>query len=215
MRRRPPRHEPGELHPPAEIIVTDDRHPLTGESSTDTWKRWSQERAERDRLEQLRQTALNQADTERGIYPVEIARYVAQHHAQGACPEWRYLKDLCAQEFGRILREQPEMRQRDVQSRERIITALFGALPAHMQGALSELRTVMELVATARESAAFLMAFEIGREAGRRDALRDPRVMLAPSPQRRALPPHPEEPGTLRLHIHDEDAFDEKGWRIK
>jgi hypothetical protein len=63
------------------------------------------------------------------------------------------------------------------------------------------------LVITTRECAAFLIAFEIGREAGRRDALRDPRVMLAPTPEWRALPAHqPEADTTLRLHLLDSDC---------
>jgi hypothetical protein len=41
--------------------------------------------------------------------------------------------------------------QRDVKAREQIIIALFNGRPAHLQGALSELRIVMELVGTARE----------------------------------------------------------------
>ena len=85
------------------------------------------------------------------------------------------------------------MRQKDVKAREQIIVALFNALPAHLHGALSELRTLIELVSLARESAAFLIAFEIGREAGRQQAFRDPRVMLAPQPERRALPQHGEQ----------------------
>ena len=36
--------------------------------------------------------------------------------------------------------------QRDVKAREQILIALFNALPAHLHGALSELRTVTELV---------------------------------------------------------------------
>ena len=99
--------------------------------------------------------------------------------------------------MGRILREQPEMRARDVKAREQIITALFNALPLHLHGALSELRTLIELVSTARESTTFLLGFELGREAGRLGAIRDPRVMLAPDPPRRAALPAADAP--LRL----------------
>ncbi|MGB2715962.1 MAG: hypothetical protein WBC51_17400 [Vicinamibacterales bacterium] len=214
MRRRPPRHEPGELHPPAAIVITDEpANPITGESSREQWKRWSQERTEKDRREHIREVAAAKAHTEQGIYAVEIAREIAAMYASGIAPEWRYLRDVCRERFAKILRQQPELRY--AEKRERLFNAVVAELPAHMRGVMGELRTLLELVSIARESTAFLIAFEIGREAGRRDALRDPRVMLAPSPQRRALPPHPEEPRTLRLHIHDEDAFDEKGWRIK
>jgi len=79
------------------------------------------------------------------------------------------------------------MRQRDVKAREQIIVALFNGLPAHLHGALSELRTVRDLVGMARESTAFLFGFELGQFAGRQNILRDPRLMLAPQPERRAL----------------------------
>ena len=188
-RKRNPRvkaNEPGECLPAV-------ANPGTGETSKEVWHRWSLERTARDRKERLREKAMADAESERAIYSVEIARFVAQHHAQAACPEWRYLRELVQQEYGRILREQPEMRQKDVKAREQIIVALFNALPAHLHGALSELRTLIELVSLARESAAFLIAFEIGREAGRQQAFRDPRVMLAPQPERRALPQHGEQ----------------------
>lgn len=140
------------------------------------------------------------AYAERAIYPIEIARTVAQRHGQDLCPAWRELKDLIREEYGRILKEQPEMRQRDVKAREQIIVALFNGLPAHLQGALSELRTVIELVSVAREATAFLIGFEIGRECGRQNVLRDPRVMLAPEPTRRALPASSQIVEPLRLH---------------
>lgn len=180
-------------------------NPTTGETSKGMWHRWSLERLERERQEKLKADAAAQAYTERAIFTIEIARAVAQLHGQTVCPEWRYLKDLIAEEYGRILREQPEMRQRDVKAREQIITALFNGLPAHLQGALSELRTVMDLVGMARESTAFLLGFELGREAGRQNILRDPRVMLAPEPTRRALP-DVKVVSPLRLHAADEDA---------
>jgi len=183
-------------------------NPATDETSKDMWRRWSAERLERERQERIRKQALNDAETEHGIYPIEIARQVAAHQAQGACPEWRYLKDLIQEQYGRILRQQPEMRQRDVLAREKIIVALFEGLPAHLHGALSELRTVMDLVAIARESSAFLLGFEIGRASGRQDAIRDPRVMLAPEPERRALSAGPShrQPEPLRLHSADEPS---------
>lgn len=181
-------------------------HRVITESADEAWQRWSQERAEQARQQHLAETAAAKAETERGIYPVEIARNVAQTYAHAACPEWRYLKDLIGREFGSILREQPEMRQRDVRARERIIVALFDALPRHMHGALGELRTVLELVTVAREAAAFLIGFEIGREAGHRAALRDPRVMLAPTADRKHLEghEHPGSSGPLRLTLGDE-----------
>ena len=162
-------------------------NPVTGEDSREIWQRWSQERTERDHQERILETAVARAQSERGIYAVEIARHVAQEHAQGCCPEWRYLRDLCREDFARILREQPEMRL--ASRREVLMNAVFAELPEHMRGVLAELRKLLELVSLARESAAFLIAFETGREAGRRDALRDPRVMLAPDPARRSLPP--------------------------
>jgi hypothetical protein len=163
------------------------------------WHRWSVERAERERKERLRERAMAEAESERGIFAIEIARKVAEHHAQGACPEWRFLKDLIAGDFGRVLRQQPEMRQKDVKAREQIIVALFNGLPAHLHGALSELRALIELVSIARESTAFLFGYEIGRDAGRTGALRDPRVMLAPTPARRALPAPSGQGEPLRL----------------
>jgi hypothetical protein len=196
----------------SDITVAD---PATGETSAETsdaiWQRWARERTERERGEKMQAQARADAYSERAIYSIEIARAVAQHQAPGVCPSWRELRDLIRKEYGRILREQPEMRQRDVKAREQIIVALFNGLPAHLHGALSELRTVIELVGMAREATTFLLGFEIGRASGRQDALRDPRVMLAPEPQRRALPAPDNrsdiassEP--LRLHAADENG---------
>jgi hypothetical protein len=166
---------------------------------------------ERERADKMAAQARNDAYSERGIYPVEIARSVAMRHGQDVVPSWRDLKDLIREEYHRILREQPEMRQRDVKAREQIIVALFNGLPAHLHGALSELRVVMDLLGTARESTAFLLGFEIGKQTGQQTILRDPRVMLAPEPTRRLL--HAtgsrselvaSEP--LRLHAGDEEG---------
>lgn len=182
----------------------------TSETSDQTWRRWSVERIERERGERMQAQARADEFTERGIWSVEIARKVAMEQAHGACPGWRELKPLIQEAYGKILREQPEMRQRDVRAREQIIIALFNGLPAHLHGALSELRTVLELVGTARETTTFLLGYEIGRASGRQDAIRDPRVMLAPEPERRALPPipvehhYPSSNGSLRLHAGDE-----------
>jgi hypothetical protein len=93
---------------------------------------------------------------------------------------------MCIQLFAKILRQQPEMKY--AQKRERLFNAVVAELPEHMRGVMTELRALLELVSIARESTAFLIAFEIGRESGRRDALQDPCVMLAPNPERRALP---------------------------
>ena len=78
-----------------------------------------------------------------------------------------------------------------------------------MQRALSELRTVMELVGMARECTTFLLGFEIGRADGRQEAFRDPRVILAPQPERRALPAKNERAAVdtvepLRLTLVDD-----------
>ncbi len=178
-------------------------NPATGETSDDVWRRWSADRLERERADKMKLQARADAYAERAIYPIEVARTVAIEHGQDVCPSWRDLKDLIREEYGRILKEQPEMRQRDVKAREQIIVALFNGLPAHLHGALSELRTVIELVGTAREAAAFLIGFEIGRESGRQNILRDPRVMLAPEPTRRALPSGDQ---LLRLHAGDEEG---------
>jgi hypothetical protein len=137
----------------------------TGETSKEMWHRWSVERLERERTKRIKAQAEADAYMARAIYPVEIARSVAQQQARGACPEWRYLKDLIAEQYGRILREQPEMRQRDVKAREQIVVALFNGLPAHLHGALSELRTVMDLVGTARESTLFYSALRSAAKA--------------------------------------------------
>jgi hypothetical protein len=198
-RRRPCPHAPGDRQPPADIIITDEpANPVTGESSRDIWKRWSRERAERDQKEHIREVATAKAQTEQGIYAVEIAREIASQYASGIAPEWRYLRDLCTPLFAKILRQQPEMRY--AEKRERLFNDVFGELPEHMRGALTELRTLLELVSIARESTAFLIAFEIGRESGRRDAFRDPRVQLLPEPQRRT----PLPPSSLRLTIPPE-----------
>ena len=181
-------------------------NPVTRESSNDIWKRWSDERAERDRRDRLRHRAMAKAETEEGIYHVEIARLIAQHHGQAVCPEWRYLRDLIGRQFSKILHQQPEMRERDVKAREKIVTALFEALPLHLRPALMELRTLLELVTVARESTTALIMFEMGRASGFQQAIRDPRVQLAPMADRKLLAPAPRQRDPLRLHDGTEEG---------
>ena len=51
-----------------------------GDTNKQIWHRWSLERAERDRQERLRRQADRQAASEWTVYPIEMARDVAQAH---------------------------------------------------------------------------------------------------------------------------------------
>jgi hypothetical protein len=72
MARRPRGEEPPEPT----------TNPATGETETETWRRWSDERAERERLQKSKVQAEADAYTERAIFTIEIARAVAQQHGR-------------------------------------------------------------------------------------------------------------------------------------
>ena len=69
--------------------------------------------------------------------------------------------------FTRIVKQQPEYRLKEIQQRDSILRLIQDNLPRHIQPLVQDFQTVNELVALARESAAFLVGHATGRKAAR------------------------------------------------
>lgn len=165
----------------AAAVVTDMAiNPLT-EGSRAAWTRWSEDRADRDAAERIQATA--EKATDRAVYAREIAEAIADDAAK-VVPDWRLLRPEVAAAFIKIVRQQPEYRQREVGQRESMLRLIEDNLPTHIRPLMQDLRTIHELTALARESAAFLVGHATGRKArhtddhGRRAGLRPNRKPL-------------------------------------
>jgi hypothetical protein len=124
------------------------------------WSAWSQEQ-DRKRIEhdvRERTSAVEQA-----IYPREIAAKMAAEAERQIIPEWRLLKLEHGGAFMRIVKQQPEFQQRDIQQRENLLRAVMDHLPRHLQPAVHDLRVLWELLTVAHEAAAFTVGVETGR----------------------------------------------------
>lgn len=139
-------------------------NPLT-EPDTETWQRWSRDRDARQRaakieVESKTPTALERADTAR-----EIADAIAAD-AANLVPDWRLLRTDVVTAYMRIVRQQPEYRQKELQQRESLLRLIEDNLPPHIRPLMRDLATIHELTTLARESAAFLVGHATGRRAG-------------------------------------------------
>jgi hypothetical protein len=127
------------------------------------WARWSEDRAERDRAARIQATA--QTALDKAVFAREIAAAIATDAAK-LCPDWRLLRPDVAAAFMRIVRQQPEFRQKELTQRDSMIRLIQDNLPRHIEPLVQDLLTVTELITLARESSAFLVGYETGRKAG-------------------------------------------------
>jgi len=140
-------------------------NPLT-EKSDATWQRWSEERAERERVARIAAEAQTSTALDRAVYAREIAEAIADDAAK-QIPDWRLLRPEVAAAFSRIVKQQPEYRIKEIQQRDSILRLIQDNLPRHIQPLVQDFQTVNDLMALARESAAFLVGHATGRKAAR------------------------------------------------
>lgn len=180
-------------------IATDDE-PATvpavvsplAEDSAATWARWSEDRAERERAERIEVEAKGQTALDRAVYSREIAEAIADDAAK-QIPDWRLLRPEVAAAFIRIVRQQPEYRQREIQQHDSVMRLIEDNLPAHIRPLVRDVHTITELITLAREAAAFLVGHATGRKAARLHTDDRGRVRTSTRPNR----------GPLRVGIVD------------
>ena len=95
--------------------------------------------------------------------------------------------------WGRLLRDQPEMQHPDVKKRGDVTSLLRNSLPGHLRPILDDLQRILDMMANAREAAAFMVGFSLGKKAAAVHA--DPHGLLRATYRKSAR----DEEG-LRLH---------------
>jgi hypothetical protein len=103
-----------------------------------------------NRILHLEATA--QTPLERAIYSIEIADAIAADAAK-LIPSCRLLRPEVTAAFMKIVRQQPEYRQKEIQQRNSILRLTHDNLPRHIPPLVQDFQTVNELMALARESA--------------------------------------------------------------
>lgn len=131
------------------------------ESSADTWARWSQDRAARELQQRITSAAAEQDARELPIYPVELARRIAED-TRTTAPDWRATDGQRGAAWGKLLRLQPELMPEITRQREAVITAILNTLPRHLHASVNELRTLTALLIAGHEAAAYLVGFQAG-----------------------------------------------------
>jgi hypothetical protein len=124
------------------------------------WSEWS---AQHERQRIANETAEVQKRIGTPIYPREMAVKLAADTARIGVPDWRLLRDEHRGDVARILREQPELHQRDMRQRDQLLRAVFDHLPAHLRPVLSDLRVLWDVLIVAHEATAYLIGVETGR----------------------------------------------------
>lgn len=128
------------------------------------WSEWS---AEHERKRRAANVEAAQAATERPIYPRELASRIASDYATLAFPDWRLLKLESGALLRQLIRDQPEMKQREVKQRAEILGVIRRNLPGHIAALVADLETIYGLITTAQESSAFMVGFAMGKQAER------------------------------------------------
>src|SRR5438874_817953 len=93
--------------------------PLTEESRA-IWAQWAEDREARDRAARIEAESKGQIALDKAIYAREIAEAIADDAAK-QIPDWRLLRQEIAAPFTRIVRQQPEYRQKEIQQRDSIL----------------------------------------------------------------------------------------------
>lgn len=135
---------------------------VADEESRAQWARWSEDRADRERAARIQVTA--QTALDKAVFAREIAEAIATD-ASKLCPDWRILRPEVAAAFMRIVRQQPEFRQKEITQRDSMIRLIQDNLPRHIEPLVRDFMTVTELITLARESSAFLVGYAVGIKA--------------------------------------------------
>ena len=159
------------------------------ETSADVWARWSRDRERRDIQQRINADLEARAAANLPIYPRECAERIAED-ARAVAPDWRHMRPTLGPAWGRLLKAQPELAPDLTRQREATITAVFNSAPRHMQDAVRDLRTLIDLLLVAHEAAAYQVGFEAGK------------LAAGTSYRRQERPRHSQTPmltGELRL----------------
>lgn len=182
-------HDPAPITPAAVA-------PLT-ESSADVWRRWGQDRQEREIWKLVASETHNQALTG-PIYPRELAEAIAKATAK-MVPDWRLLKTEHPAWSRKLAAQQPEMQIREVQQYSPLVQMITSNLPGHIRPLVADLEAIVELRAVAREAAAFLIGCEVGRQ--QQQMYVDARGRLVKRHDPRPESQNSTDPSPFRLHL--------------
>ena len=132
------------------------------ETSAETWARWSREREHRNIQRRIAAETNAREAASLPIYPRECAERIAEE-TRTVAPDWRHMRPTLGPAWGRLLKAQPELTPDLTRQREAAITGVFNAVPRHMQEAVRDLRTLIDLLLVAHEAAAYQIGFEAGK----------------------------------------------------
>ncbi|HVL66773.1 MAG TPA: hypothetical protein VM364_05870 [Vicinamibacterales bacterium] len=132
------------------------------ESSAETWARWSEDRQRREIQRRINAEMEVRHAADLPIYPRECAARIAEE-TRTVAPDWRHIRPTLGPAWGRLLKAQPELAPDLTKQREATITAVFNAVPRHLQECVRDLRTLIDLLLTAHEAAAYQVGFEGGK----------------------------------------------------
>lgn len=131
------------------------------ETSVETWARWRADREARELQQRIAADAAEQDARELPIYPVELARRIAED-TRATAPDWRATDGQRGAAWGKLLRLQPELLAEITRQREAVITAILNTLPRHLHASVNELRTLTALLLAGHEAAAYAVGYQAG-----------------------------------------------------
>lgn len=134
---------------------------LTG-TSTEVWQRWSEDRERREIQRKVNAEMEAREAASLPIYPRECAARIAEE-THSVAPDWRHIRPTLGPAWARLLKAQPELAPDLTRQKEQAITAVFNTVPRHLQGAVADLRILIDLLLTAHEAAAYQVGFESGK----------------------------------------------------
>jgi hypothetical protein len=158
------------------------------DSSADVWARWSRDREQRRVEALMRLEAENRALMTAPLYPHECAQRCAED-SRRFVRDWRAIRPQLGAAWGKLLKAQPELSPEMTRQRRDVLNAIVNSLPAHLRSAAGEMHTMIDLMLTAHEAA----AYHVGFEAGKLDADQHDRVSYQRTRRRPAA--------GLRLHL--------------
>ena len=132
------------------------------ETSEETWRRWGVDRDRREVQRRINKELEAREFANLPIYPRECAVRLAED-TRSVAPDWRHIRPDLGPAWSRLLKAQVELTPEITDQREATITAVFKAVPRHLQPAVADLRILIDLLLIGHEAAAYQVGFEAGR----------------------------------------------------